>query len=177
MLRGWEGNWGPPALLSLKKCDLSQICSKKSEQTFPCALGDHQIIHLVCPGGIAYMPSAQEYDSILRTLSQPNAPISKTPVFESPDCKNSWKSGPLFFPADGFGEVSLCIFCVLHCFFPFSATRAPPTCNICVHFSPQSCPHTSYLPLCGFFSPPSCAVCSVNPQIDFFGIQNDFILI
>ena len=83
-----------------------------------------------------------------------------------------------FFQPMHLGEVFQLYVRVCIPLSPFSVTRAPsPPQHPQSVPPPRPCLHTSSLSSCGLFSPSSCAVCSISPQVDFWGIQKDLIVI
>lgn len=164
------------ALLSperrLRECHLSQMHSKKSEQSLPMHVrlsADHAL--RLC---VACLPSNQEQGSTLRALSKPSPQTFKTQVFKLLRLKELIKISRSRFPSQWFSTSALLV-CIPMCstltFLCDQGSLLSAAPAICFFHKPHL--HTSYLPQCGLFSPSSCAVRSVSPQVNFLGIQND----
>ena len=132
VLRGGGGKCCLPAPLSPERqCHLSQMCSKKIQQSLSVSLRQSSG-HTVCPW-VTCSPPLLEHCSTLCT--------SKTLVVEPRWLQKLMKISRSHFP-NGFGEVfSLCDpVCSSLCLSPVSAARAPSPPQHPL-FLPQTSPH------------------------------------
>lgn len=98
--------------------------------------------HAICLW-VAFLSSKSR--AALSSLFQPSPGTFKTPVFELPASKNSWKSAPFIFPAYGFWDYPLCTsLCALPSLTFLSDQGSLPSASPMIHFSPKP-------PLCTFF--------------------------